>query len=355
MILMMKVGELFPIPSIDLAWDFALTDDVTDEGRLAVLAAVPCADLRRALDAATSAGVKVKAAVPLALGATLIAQELGLSEAAVVERADDGPAVDIVSGGSLRASRAAPPSASMALEVTRALGLAGLDSAPVVAAGGADVPDAAQRTDRTALMALADTPFDRLKLRLELPEAVAARGAVSARQAMTRSLMTLAAAALVALYAGLEYADAAQARDEAQTKSNGRLQVLRNDQKKATSESTKQVAMKEALDLAFAPPQKISEIVAVATAAVPTGAWLKGLSVERGKPISIRGSAKGEGLVADLTRRLAEDKDGRFRNVSISNASATQVAQIPVTDFVLTAFPIGNLPFLNRAGGKALR
>lgn len=355
MILMMKVGEIFPLPAIDLAWDFALTDDVNDEGRLAVVAAVPCSELRRALEAATEANVKIRAAVPLAVGSAIIAQEMGLSEAAVVERADDGPAVDVVSNGSLRTSRAAPASAPMALEIARALGLAGLEDAPVVAAGGADVPNATRQTDRTALMALADASIDRLKLRLELPEAVAARAAASARRQIRVATVALAASALAFGVVAYDYYAARQEKEDAQRQSNARVQKLRNEEKKVKSEVAAQIAQKEALELAFAPPQKISEIVAVTTAAVPQGAWLKGLTIERGKPITLRGSATKESLVAEVTRRLAENKDGRFREVSITNASNTLVNKVPVTEFVLTAFPTGNLPFLNRTGGRTGR
>ena len=355
LILMMQVGELFPIPAIDLAWDFALTDDVDSEGRLAVLAAVPCSDLRRALEAAASAGIKVKAAIPLAIGATIIAQELGLTEAAVVERADDGPAVDIVSNGSLRASRAAPPASSMDLEVTRALGLAGIEGAPIVAAGGADLENAFQKTPRTALMALAETSLDRLKLRLELPEAVAAQAAAGGRKQMRTAVLTLAAASMVAAYAYVQYSDAAAVRDLTQVQANGRLQKLRNEEKKVAAESAKLTATKAALDLAFTPPQKISEIVAVTTAAVPQGAWLKALNVERGKPISLRGAAKEVNLVSALFRKLDRASGGRFRDVQITNASNSVVDQVPVTEFVLSALPVGNLPFLARSGGRAAR
>ncbi len=353
MVLMMQVGDLFPIPTIDLAWSFVLTDDVTPDGRLAVLAAVPCADLRRALEAASAANVRIKASVPLAFGATLLAAELGLAEAAVVESADDGPAVDVVSGGSLRASRAAPPTGSMALEVTRALGLAGLADAPVVAAGDAAVTDAAHRTQRNALIALADTPFERLKLRLELPEAVAARATAAGRAQMRIALMTLAGSALVALYAYSNWSDAAAVRDITEVAANGRLQKLRNDEKKAKAESSKLAATRVTLDKAFDPPQRISEIVALTSTSVPQGAWLTSLTVERGRPVALRGFSKQASLVSELAQRLDRNPEGRFRDVKIASASNNDVNNVPVTDFVLNAFPVGNLPFLSRSSGKA--
>lgn len=349
-ILMMQATELFPVAPIDLAWDFLLTDDVNEDGRLAILAAVPSAELRRTLEAAANAGVKVRAAIPLALGSVLIAQELGLSEAAVVERSDDGPAVDIVSHGSLRASRATPASVPLELEVTRALGLAGLESAPIVAAGGATVNNSIRQTDRTALMALAESSLDRFKLRIELPEAVAARTAAADRRSVRSALGALVVAGLLAVVVTTDWSDAAKAAKAAEVKSKGHLQTLSNASKKAKAELSKTVAMRDALDLAFSPAQKMSDVLSVTTGSVPAGTWLKTLTLERGKPISLRGTAKEESLVADLVRKLDQNPEKRFRDVQITNASNTLVNKVPVTDFVLTAFPVGNLPFLARAG-----
>ncbi len=353
MILMMQVGELFPLPPIDLAWDFALTDDVTSEGRLAVVAAVPCTDLRRALDAASAAGLRVQAAVPLAVGATLLAQEMGLAEAVVVESAQDGPAVDVVSGGALRATRAAPPTTPLELEVTRALGLAGMDQAPVVAAGGADIPSAAHRSDRTALMALADSPIERLNLLLELPEAVAARTASAGRRRVRLASLVLVFGVVAALISASGWYDAVQNAKSAEASSSRRITALRNAGKKTITERDRVVAMRDALKGAFAPAQKPSEIFAVVTASVPPGAWLKGVTFERGRPLSIRGTAKTTNAVATFLKNLNEGVEGRFkgrfRDVASTNVNNAQENKVPVTEFVVTAFPVGNLPFLSRS------
>ena len=351
-ILMMQAGEFFPVPTIDLAWDFALTDDVTSEGRLAVLAAVPSSDLRRALDAATAAGLRVKAAVPLAYGSTLIAHDLGLPDAAVVERSEDGTSVDVIAHGALRASRATPSTAPLDLEVPRALALAGIETAPAVAAGGAILANAVRETEQTALHAIADAPLDRLKLKLELPESVAARIAADDRRSVRTALMAAVAAGMLALLVATNYFDAKSKAQEDAGKVNARLQKLKNQEKKAVAERDRYVAMKGSLDLAFTPAQKVSDIVAVTTVSVPAGTWLKNLTLERGRPLSLRGTAKGESLVADLVRRLDKNPENRFRDVQITNASNTLVNKVPVTDFVLTAFPVGNLPFVARSGGS---
>ncbi len=356
LILMMRVGDLFPLPAIDLAWDFALTDDVNDEGRLAILAAVPCADLRRTLEAASAAGIKVKAAVPLAVGSTMLAQELGLTDAAIVERADDGPAVDVVAGGSLRASRATPPSVPLELEVTRALGLAGLVGVPIVAAGGADVPSAERQTDRTALMALADAPFDRLRLKLELPESVAARAANEGNRRLRLSFLVLLLSLVFATTAALNYSDAKSAVDKQNANTNNAFQRVKDEAKKAAAKSSAQVALRDALNGAFAPAQKISDILAITTNAIPKGAWLNNISIERGKAISIRGTATQESLPAEFLKRLdtsTTNDRNRFRDVQLTNANNTQVNKTSVTVFVVQAFPVGNLPFIIKPGTKA--
>lgn len=359
LVLTMRVGDLFPLPAIDLAWDFALTDDVNDEGRLAILAAVPCSDLRRALEATSAAGVRVKATVPLAVGSTMIAQELGLSEAAVVERADDGPAVDVVAGGSLRASRATPPSVPLELEVTRALGVAGLEGIPVVAAGGADVPNAERQTDRTALMALADAPLDRLKLKLELPESIAARATSDANRRMRISFFVLFLAVLFAAKSGSDYYDAKALVDLKDAKSNNEYQKKKDEAKKATAATTAEVALRDQLNMAFKPAQKISDVLAILTSSVPKGGvWLNNLSIERGKAVTVRGTALQETYPSDYLRLLdtmqAENKK-RFRDVHLTNANNTLVGRKPVTAFVIQAFPVGNLPFIIKPGTKVTK
>ena len=38
-----------------------------------------------------------------------------------------------------------------------------------------------------------------------------------------------------------------------------------------------------------------------------------------------------------------------FRDVASTNVNNTQENKVPVTEFVVTAFPVGNLPFLSRS------
>lgn len=354
-ILAMKAGEIFPLPVIDLAWDFVLTSDVNDEGRLAVVAAVPCADLRRAFEATAAAGLKVKAAVPLAFGSTLIAKELGMNDAAVVERAEDGPAVDVVIDGALRASRAAPASVPMELEVSRALTLAGIDDVPTVAAGGAELAEADRTSDRTALAALAETPFDRLKLRLELPEAVAARETAANNRSIRIAASVLVLSGLLAATSAVNYHDAEAKVTEAQTRSNAYIQQVKNDVKKLTSSVSEQVATNDKLKQAFEPAQKPSDVLALITNAVPEGTWLNGITYERGRPLTLRGTSKTAEAAAVLMRNLATNPEGRFRDVVLTNANNTLVSKVPVVQFVITAFPVGNTPLVDKADPKAAK
>ena len=120
------------------------------------------------------------------------------------------------------------------------------------------------------------------------------------------------------------------------------------------------VSKSTALTLAFSPAQRISDVVAISTSALPTGAWLQSFQLERGKVMTVRGTAKTEEMVAGYIRSLDTNTDAasglkRFRAVDLTSANNSVVNQVPVTAFVVSAFPVGNLPFVVRSGGAVGR
>ncbi len=75
---------------------------------------------------------------------------------------------------------------------------------------------------------------------------------------------------------------------------------------------------------------------------MPEGAWLTGLTWERGKPIQIRGTALNSDLVSELIASLAVNE--RLRDVELQYANDGEIETTPVVQFNVTAHVVGNLP-----------
>src|SRR5207253_5255060 len=95
--------------------------------------------------------------LPVALGASGVAAEAGVTDALIIERAPQGFALDVVQGGSLRFSRMAPGDSDPSCEAQRALAAASVGNLPLLAAGGMTLPEALS-TKATALEKLHEAP-----------------------------------------------------------------------------------------------------------------------------------------------------------------------------------------------------
>jgi len=93
---------------------------------------------------------------------------------------------------------------------------------------------------------------------------------------------------------------------------------------------------------AFRPAQPLSDLVSVVSDSLPPGAWLSQLTVQRGKPMQIRGIAKGPADVSALVTKLG--KNPRFRDVKLVFANTSAVGTTPVIEFNVNATCVGNLP-----------
>ena len=102
------------------------------------------------------------------------------------------------------------------------------------------------------------------------------------------------------------------------------------------------VAVQNTLRRAFQPAQPLSDISAVVDDSLPPGAWLTGLTVERGKPLDLRGTAKTAGDVTRLVNALSASP--RFRDVRLVFANSALIGKVPVIQFNVSAVCVGNLP-----------
>jgi hypothetical protein len=345
LVVQVRLGDLFPIAATELAFDVVLTDDVTSEGRLAIVAAMPSGELKRLLDEARGAGLKVKRVLPAAFGSSLLAHGLSRQDAAVVQPVEGGLAIDVVAEGFVRASRVVPSTLHPAAEVSRTYSLTGLACAPLISGGGLSLDEADIRTEGTSLSAIAATNLDELLLNLEPPEQTAQK-AKSVRDQKVRIAGLVAVVSV--LFFGFAFDErntASSAVDLAQRKNNAALSKLKNLQKDAITSETKSAMTAQTLTHAFTPAQSMGDMISIVCNQVSRDIWLTGITAERGKPILLRGTAKNSDAVHAYLDRLRQVD--RLRNVQLVFANTGTIDMTPVINFSVSAFPVGNLPLVD--------
>ena len=344
LVLSMRLGDLFPLPSSDLAYDFLLTDDVSIEGRLAIVTAMSAQDLRRIREDCKNAGVKVAQILPVALGSVLLLQSLGKTAAAVVSQDDDGIGIDIIDNKVLRYSRVATEIDSLHAEVGRTYAVSGGQTADIIVTGGLNLPDADQTVKLTCFEAILNAP-EALTLNIELPETVALRAKkIRDQRQRVALLMVLTALACVAgAYTRYDKAASAVALQDAGVKKT--LTQLQKRQKDTETKATALVGAQKSLDLAFKSGQRYSDLAAIISSDVPDGVWLGGLSLERGKRLVLRGVAISNEKVKAYTDKLSNES--RLRNVRLEFANDGSIDLKPVVQFSISAFPNGNVPLVD--------
>jgi len=321
-----------------------MLSDLNVEGRLALIVAMPVAELKKAHAALEASGIRINRTVPVALGSAFLAESLGRRDAAIVEQTDDLASVDLIVDGVLRYSRVVAPGAPVEVEVSRTYNAAGLPCSAIVAAGNALVGDADQTTHATALASLADIAVDRLKIDLTLPEVLAARELASRRRRQALALLVLGIGIVVAVMSFMDYNDAASKASAQKAQNLVLLKPFDSDVTNAKALSDRENSIAQTLDVAFKPAQKIYDMTTLASNLVPAGLWLTGMSIERGKQMTVRGTATSNDAVASYVDALRKQAKGRFRNVDLTFANDATIEKIPVVQFSISMFPVGNLP-----------
>ncbi|MBV9852677.1 MAG: hypothetical protein JO250_23705, partial [Armatimonadetes bacterium] len=194
-IVTVQLGNLFPVPPAQLAFDFFQTDDQAPDGWLTLVAAIRADDLREIRVALKVAGLTAVRVLPVALAAPAVAARVGAADALVAERGPAGLALDVVEGGVLHLSRVAPDGSDPEWEARRTLAAARAGDAPVIAAGAVALPGAVV-TDRTALSLLHEAPPFHFELAEERERAARKRAADRLRLAV---LLLLSAVLLMVL------------------------------------------------------------------------------------------------------------------------------------------------------------
>jgi hypothetical protein len=348
LILATQMASMFPVPLSELAYAVKLTDEVNEEGRLAVIAAMRESDLQALHAEAKAAGLKVERVVPAAYGSVLVANELGLRDVAIVQDSVEGLAIDLLANGELRYSRVAPMPANDELtgsEISRSFQAVGIAETPTLAAGSFAYAGAQHKHQRSTLESFAGVPLDRLGMHLETREARSKRETSKQANRARLAVLMCAAAGLLALLVYMDWMDAAEEVRVSRAKWDRDLKSLKNDAARLETEVSKLNATADTLSRAFSPAQTAGDLLSAASFHTPRGLWLTGATFERGKIAYIRGTSSTSENVASYLQSLTAEP--RLRDVKLVFANNGEIDKTPVVQFSIQAFPVGNLPLVD--------
>jgi hypothetical protein len=342
-VLTVQLSALLPVRPEEVSFDFMLTDDVQSDGRLAVVCAVKSDHLRLALSHLATEGLSAEAVVPTSIGHLATARSQALPSAAIVESAEGGMTIDVWSNGNLCLSRfvAGLTSDTVADEVCRSFAVAKLPCGPLVAAGGLSLEGADVTTANSALALLSNGPWP---IQIELPEVVAKRERQKVEKVKRYAIWLWFAAITLTSIIWLNRWTTSRDAAAVEARWKKRLSDVSLQQRQASAKLNQLAAQASTLATGFEPKQRLVDVIALAAAATPEGVWLTGMTLERGKPINLRGTAMTSEAVAMYLEKLAGMD--RFREVKLAFANNAVIEGINVVQFSMTAHVIGNLPLV---------
>lgn len=339
-VLKQKLGDVFPIPVSELAFDYIPTTRKGEEGRICDVFATRTSDIKALLDSCEALGITVQQIVPAEAFAIKVAQDQGLTSGILAERFGDLVSLDGFRDGELVSSKVVGLD-HLDSEITRLKAMTG----EKVLASGIDLGGSEQKLGTSVVSS--DIP---LLIDLE-PEEYRTKKAEAARKKNHRQAYIVFAGGLcVALLVGNAIIERNEKRAKGEEGAKKLLKMSKMVLTAKQGELTKISPKAKQLRLGFEPAQKTSDITKVASMLVPKGAWLTGLTLERGKLLQLRGSAKSSEAVAQYVGELT--KQSRFRDVRLVFANAGEIEGQKIVQFSITAFPVGNLPLLETSKKK---
>lgn len=345
-----QIGQHLPLDPGEASFDLVMSADASGDGRLAVLYAVRTDALKDAKRQIEDAGAKVVTVTASCIGSACLQKEVGSDTYEVAEETPEGLAIDVCVGGVVQYTRLVPltPELDLHDEVHRTCGIVGRKPAGTVGAGGFDAPGLARSLPLSGLKALAERNPDTINI--EIPEEVEAR-ARKAVSTKARTAVLLFAAAAAAAF--LVYSDYETAASERATLAARAARQTRDDSTKNKALTSDLAALKKKsaiLDQAFDPAQPFSDVLIVVSEAAPAGVWLTGANMERGKPLTFRGTAISDQAVKTFLDGLAVTD--RLREVKLLFANNATIEETPVVNFSVQATLVGNLPMVEKEKKK---
>lgn len=336
-LLNLQLGTLFPVDAAELAVDIAPTDEVNAEGRLVIVVAVRTDQLRLALDGARQAGLRVVATVP----SLLASMNAGMSDGCVLARKGLDLAIETLESGVIRQSRmvAWPGSEAAArVEAERSLAAAGLPHGSIKTVGGLELDN----SDQISASDLELLTHGTWGMDIELPESRTRREQKAVQSTKGVALMMCVAAMGAAAIVFDVRSEQKALLDKGEKTWAKRLTSLKKDNQLFQSRATLLREQKDQFELAFEPKQPLGDVMTVLTNLAPGQLWLTGISLERGKRASLRGTAMSNQAVTSYLASLGEQS--RMRDVKLVFANNATVGKVPIVNFSISAHVVGNMP-----------
>lgn len=333
-ILRVQLEGVLPFAPNEYVLAFRLGAFVEGKGRLAAVGAIKADALQRIADEAKSAGIRVRAILPVAYGSWMLARAQSLADAAVVEQTDDALNVDIVRGGELHYSRTVPaPETPEDIEDEIARTFAVADA----------MPSPVRREDRSPAFQLADPVGITRAFSFEPPNQ---KQAQLERSGRWRSWRAIAAAGLAAGVAGYAYTVRLRLSPKPtpeQVQLNASLTSARKEQSKLGGRLDQVQRAERILDAAFKPAQTMSDMVTAIAQASSANAWFTNLTLSRDSQLSITGLGMHDKDVTDMMSNLT--KEPRFQGMKVVSTTRTAMADTPLTQFYVIGNPVGVMPY----------
>lgn len=348
-ILGLQLGKILPVEPNEVAHDFVILDDRNSEGRQVLVAAVRTDTLKSILSELESHGVAVDRVIPAALASIELCKSLGMSRAAVVGEDNGAFTIDIVDDGGLKASRTVPQADSLQAEISRTFGSASVPAGQVVTYVGVHVPGAVESgQDPLALLSRSTMDFH-----IELPETKFKRSAKLVQQRRGLAMLFWVAALAIGAVVFDIRSEASDKVAEVEKTWNRKLTEEKTVKSTAETTAKQRRTQKDNLTIAFEPKQPLGDVVTILTTLAPSQLWLTGLSAERGKPLTLRGTALNSKSVTNYLAALS--KQSRMRDVTLVFANNGLVETTPVVNFSISAHVVGNLPLADEKGVKVAK
>jgi hypothetical protein len=348
-ILRIQLDQLFPVQQGELAYDLWLTPNVTSEGKLAVVCGMKTDLLKDLQNQLAEASVRSFKVIPAALGSVIVARTLGQKNCTVIDTTFEGLAIDIVCDGELRYSRVvpfAPGETNIKAEIARTLSIAGAEACPTVCAGPNHYPEADFHSEMGTLAALSTPQAMGLHVELEPPEAAEKRREKKIVNRYRIGVLAAGFAAVIWTATILDMSDRAKAIEKADRAHNDQIDALKDYKVKIKTANKALLVASKTLEKGYKPAQKFTDVLTIVGDCAPQTIWLSGVTLERGRQLSIRGTSLSSDSVAQFVKKMTAQ--ARFRDVKLVFANNGLIDATPIVQFSVTAHVIGNLPLKDR-------
>ena len=341
--LKMKLGDVFPIPASELAFDFIPTIEKNESGRVCQVFAVRTTDIAEIIAICQRFGIQIQQIVPSQAITIKLAEQYAVSSGIFAERFGDYVNLDAYRFGDLVASKMVTLDA-LDTELSRMQAMTG--EGTKLFSYNVDLHGLEQKLPSPYIHSFFQST---LSIDLEPEEYRWARVEKGRQVRHRQAYYVFIAGIILAAYAYNQYSTSTKIISDAQSKYANRTKPTRLKAEHDEAEAKKIEPQAKQLLKAFEPAQQPGDILKVISALIPRDTWLTGVTFERGKLLQIRGTSKKAELVSAYVIELSKQK--RFRDVRLVFANGGDIEGIPTVTFSITAFPVGNIPMVE-AGKK---